>query len=596
MSDASGARMPKACRTCAKAKVRCEPQADGTCKRCRRLNKDCSDQAPGSHRRPKSSKNLEVSALEAKLDRMVELLAASEKSAKDLQSNTSHSPEPSPPMPDTQTANKLSDHEGEALLEIFRTRMVPLFPFIVVPPHITAAQLRREKPFLYLNIAMIACQDGPRQRIMVKTIKKYISEHIVAYGEHSLDILQGLLAHVAWFISVPRLPKDHPAEMPCEWQRNIDLGPRAHVQISAQMDVFLQLAMGQLISLNLNQGIAALKNLDRPLSYVRATDFQPSQIPPRTLEERRAYLGCYYLSVIILRLTTCMRDMEPVRFTKYTHECCQEVGQVNEAPSDSYLVQLVRVMHLANRIHRGVSFDEIDSPTLSAPLVLAIRSHQAELDHLKKSFSSEPPYSANLSVHYNIVEILLYRISLSEHFSELTYGDHPTTRLDLLFRCLEATKSFFLAFHSLPLGYLLFFPLTFLGQFGQAMVTLSRLTLFQGENIGWDRAYVQSILDFDQVADKMIQRLQDARGLFNQEKQHLRLSAEEPEVIERLSARMEIMKEVHRRRRETLEKTNLQAPPELLDLSYITNMPFDIFFPYGGYGEIPSSFAPTEYF
>ncbi|KAJ5621695.1 hypothetical protein N7528_006478 [Penicillium herquei] len=593
MSDASGARMPKACRTCAKAKVRCEPQADGTCKRCRRLNKDCNDQAPGSHRRPKSNKNLEVSALEAKLDRMVELLAASEKSAKDLQSNTSHSPEPSPAMHDNQPATRLSDQEGDALLGIFRTRMVPLFPFIVVPPHITAAELRREKPFLYLNITMIACQDAPRQRAIVKTIKQYVSDNIVAYGEHSLDILQGLLAHVAWFISVPRLPEGHPAEMPGSWQENIDLGPRAHIQISAQMDVFLQLAIGQLISLNLNQGIAALKNLDRPLSYVRATDFQPNQIPARTLEERRAYLGCYYLSVM---LTTCMRDMEPVRFTKYTHECCQELGQVNEAPTDSYLVQLVRVMHLANRIHRGVSFDEIDSPNLSAPLVLAIRSHQAELDHLKRSFASEAPYSANLSVHYNVVEIILYRISLSEHFSDLSYGDHPTTRLDLLYRCLEATKSFFLDFHSLPLRYLVFFPLTFLGQFGQAMVTLSRLTLFQGENIGWDRAYVQSILDFDKVADKMLERFHSARDLFNQDKRDLQLSAEHPEVIQRLSARMEIMKEVHRKRREALEQKNLQAPPELLDLSYITNMPFDIFFPYGNYGEIPSSLAPSEYF
>lgn len=33
MDEASGVRMPKACRTCAKAKVRCEPQSEGPCKR-----------------------------------------------------------------------------------------------------------------------------------------------------------------------------------------------------------------------------------------------------------------------------------------------------------------------------------------------------------------------------------------------------------------------------------------------------------------------------------------------------------------------------------------------------------------------------------
>ncbi|KAI2731828.1 transcriptional regulator family: Fungal Specific TF [Penicillium roqueforti] len=68
--DEVGARHPKACITCAKAKVRCFPETEGPCKRCRRLRKECQKQAPGAHRREKKSvaSGSDVAALEAKLD------------------------------------------------------------------------------------------------------------------------------------------------------------------------------------------------------------------------------------------------------------------------------------------------------------------------------------------------------------------------------------------------------------------------------------------------------------------------------------------------------------------------------------------------
>lgn len=345
---------------------------------------------------------------------MVALLASSEKSAKDLQSSASVSPGQSSSANHDENTTMPNRQEGDALLEIFKTRMSPLFPFVVVPAHITAEQLRREKPFLFLNIVMVSCQDAMRQREIVTAVKQYVAEHIVSEGEHNMDLLQGLLVHLSWFISVPRLP-DEASNSDCG---NIDVGPAPHVNISAQLDILLQLAMAQIISLNLNQGRAALRSLDRPLSYLKAADFQPNQIPPRTLEERRAYLGCYYLSVMyvlplpmlklnsggedltnfMFSLTTCVRDMEPVRFTKYTHECCQVLGETSKLPSDPYLVQLVRVMRLADKVHFTMSDIDFDSPTaLSTPLALSIQCHQAELEKLKSSFSCEAPYSSKSS-------------------------------------------------------------------------------------------------------------------------------------------------------------------------------------------------------
>jgi hypothetical protein len=43
---------------------------------------------------------------------------------------------------------------------------------------VTAEELRREKPFLYLNISMVACQNAPRQREIVDAVQEYIAEQI----------------------------------------------------------------------------------------------------------------------------------------------------------------------------------------------------------------------------------------------------------------------------------------------------------------------------------------------------------------------------------------------------------------------------------
>lgn len=89
-----------------------------------------------------------------------------------------------------------------------------------------------------------------------------------------------------------------------------------------------------------------------------------------------------------------------MRFTKYTHECCEELLRASEFSTDPYLVQLVRVMQLADKVSRAMSLNEFESFTsISAPLGLTIRSYEAELQQLKNSFSSELPYSSKLSTY-----------------------------------------------------------------------------------------------------------------------------------------------------------------------------------------------------
>ncbi|KAJ5082899.1 hypothetical protein N7532_011942 [Penicillium argentinense] len=528
--------------------------------------KDCNDQAPGAHRRQKSTKSsIEVSALEEKLDRMVALLTASNPSALESSGPNLSSGMSSTAFSDESAANP-SDREGQFLLKIFTTSMVPLFPFVVIPPHMTADQLRQEKPFLFLAISMVACQSASRQREISKMVKDYIAEKIVIRNERSLDLLQGLLVHLAWYIGISRqqrstAPDQEGEVVPGFTQQQVNQGP-------AQLDAFVQLAVAQLISLGLGQSLNPPR-MSKPISYMGKMDVWASSQRVHTLEEQRAYLGCYYLTVM---LSSCVRDMEPLRFTKYTKECCKRVEEALEFPTDAYLVNLIRVMHLADRIVHTISFNDLDYPEiLSAPLGLSIQGFQAELQKIKASFSCEPPHSSILAFHCNTLEILLYQIALSEELSDAQCGGYTVTRLDILFHCLEATKSFFHNFYSVSSQYFPFLPFTIWCQSGHAVVTLSRLSLFQSYN-DWDLEYVRSTIDYNDTIDRLAQKLEEARSFI----QPNIASDELPEIFGRLSSRMRLMKESHRQKKEAMEKAQHEDIQNQPDFSFMFSDSFFI--------------------
>lgn len=236
----------------------------------------------------------DVAALEAKLDRMVAILAASERNSREQAESG----------PATRSSSTFEDKtatpgaaEGQLLMEVFFKRMFPLFPFLMIPPHITAEELRREKPFLYLNISMVACQNAPRQRELVDAVKEYVAEHIVIKEELSLDLLQGLLVNVAWFISVSRCPPPR-EQLPDVLKGEGEGEPHHTVRSTAHLDTFVHLLVAQSFSLGLNQELSYQKSLNNTLTYLKEAVNEDHHNPVRTLEERRTYLGCYYLTTM----------------------------------------------------------------------------------------------------------------------------------------------------------------------------------------------------------------------------------------------------------------------------------------------------------
>ena len=148
----------------------------------------------------------DVARLEQKLDSMTALLAASQRLSRSIDV-TPGQVQAQPVLPVSPAVSSIIEEvlpiedEAELLLDMFRRYMASQFPFVVIPSDMTAVALRQKKPFLHLVIMMVSFQgEASRQLALGIKVKEYISNAIIMRSEKSLDLLQGLLVAMAWYV------------------------------------------------------------------------------------------------------------------------------------------------------------------------------------------------------------------------------------------------------------------------------------------------------------------------------------------------------------------------------------------------------------
>ncbi|KAE8163279.1 hypothetical protein BDV40DRAFT_287875 [Aspergillus tamarii] len=116
-------------------------------------------------------------------------------------SNTPLQPSPVP-EPLTQrlyNLGLLNTNEGEELLLKFRTDLMPLFPFVIIP-EVSFVELRKQSPFFLLCIMTVCLDHKPtRQQKLELEARIVVSTRIVINMERDMDLLQGLLVHITWY-------------------------------------------------------------------------------------------------------------------------------------------------------------------------------------------------------------------------------------------------------------------------------------------------------------------------------------------------------------------------------------------------------------
>lgn len=94
----------------------------------------------------------------------------------------------------------ISFQTGEALLEIFKTKMTPYFPFVLFPSDVSIEELNSERPCACLAaLAAASHADAATQKRLGIMFKEIVAARMVDGDFNQLDLMQGLLIHVAWY-------------------------------------------------------------------------------------------------------------------------------------------------------------------------------------------------------------------------------------------------------------------------------------------------------------------------------------------------------------------------------------------------------------
>ncbi|KIW86764.1 uncharacterized protein Z519_12550 [Cladophialophora bantiana CBS 173.52] len=358
--------------------------------------------------------------------------------------------------------------------------------------------------------------------MMGRAVKEIIGQKMLTQGEQSLDLLQGLLVYLAWY------------------HINLHLG--------TQLNNLVHLIMALMFDLGLHKHYTPRKYAKPQREYFLPDRQEGST---RTLEERRTYLGCFYLTSVVMMTA---RDFEPIRYTKYTDECCSMISEAVEYPTDIYLFQLTKLNYLGDKISRTIIQREWDpSSGISAPIGAYVKSLEAELRNFKASMSLDIPESVTLLLHYYAVEVFLYEIALDDNIPASRYGSFSITRLDMLFACLTSAKHFFEIFHSLPAPIHFDIPYSTFTIVGHLYVVLSKLSLCLHD--GWDQNYVGTYLSFSDVLDHLSKTVEEARELVLRDNQEAdstpsnTLPRSVPLVWMTVTAKIQDLKAVHEARK-----------------------------------------------
>lgn len=205
----------KTCQTCFRAKIRCDRTLEsGSCDRCIRLDKECV--FPPTRRRNAPPPRNRIDRLEARLDQIAGSRTPSPgavtKNSTAPQDKRANAPDEmnlsvtaiAPAsndgvLSDPVTGGVISSQEAEDLLDVYKRKMTPHFPFVIVPEGMTALSMRQDRTCLINAIfAAASFHDFRLQRKLGRSFNSLVASRLAWSNFATFDLLQGLLVHLAW--------------------------------------------------------------------------------------------------------------------------------------------------------------------------------------------------------------------------------------------------------------------------------------------------------------------------------------------------------------------------------------------------------------
>lgn len=264
-------------------------------------------------------------------------------------------PPPPPPPSPIRMDSKYEDFVDRGILTMekaielfarYNVHMTRHFPAVVFPATLSVMDLRRTKPLLFLAIMTAASGETPDlQRQLSRELMQILAEKIIVAGEKSLEIVQALHVSIIWYV-----PPEHFEEL--------------------KFYQLVHTAAVMAIDIGLGRRRSAHCLMPLGMHLLRKSPYKRSIMPdPTTLEARRAWLGCYLLS---LHVAIALQRPMLLRWTRFTAECVDLLEtSPDAAPTDRYFCALVRTHRLAEDIALQLNLEDSDHTiNLNEPTIL----------------------------------------------------------------------------------------------------------------------------------------------------------------------------------------------------------------------------------
>lgn len=433
------------------------------CERCTRLGRECVFSNTSQFNRPKQDSKDRIDRLQEQVDDLAAQLAQKDSESAhnplnpEIVSGSQASdtlPEISLPAPEPCsylfTRGAITVAEAGRLVEKFRTCKMPQFPFVIIPPKMSVPTLCEQYPFLLLTVMTCCLEDNLQlQGELASEVKKVISTRVILNNERSMDLLLGLLVHIAWYHY--------------HWQT-----------MHTQMYMLLQMTIMIVVDLDLDkdENFGLYSRTQRPGKTSAETHY-------RSPAGKRALLACFYLCSV----SSLFRKQLFMRHTKWIDQCCNILLETPEYPTDTLLKTYIDIQLLSRKSEETLNLDDHDwahratDPNMNVVLELLqeqgtqIRASvpQAELqDHwtLSLDLQAIPTYILGHEMRH--------RNSIS--------GSSDTGQLCFLLRSTYSSVSSLL---ELPLDTMVHLPLSSHTTLWYCLLILSKLTLLSSTDV-WD--------------------------------------------------------------------------------------------------------------
>ncbi|KAL2846885.1 hypothetical protein BJY01DRAFT_263211 [Aspergillus pseudoustus] len=421
-----------ACTRCVQLKVKCTPSDTGKCQRCTRLGHPTCV-FPNDVRGNKGSK----------------------------------SPQTQTPSTPTQAHEKesifheqISPQLSDELLQKYRARKMPQYPFVILPETTDVATLRQESPFLLLCILTASLEHNPvLQDELELIVRKEIASRLIVGVERNMDLLQGLLVHIAWHHYHWRTYHTH-------------------------MYMLLPMAVMIIVDLGLDKE-ESFRMLPIPAED-REFDHTAGSAQVHSAGQR-ALLGCYYQC----SKSSIFRRQLYMRHTKWIDHCAESLAQNAEYPTDTQLRVYLDVRCLTRQ--SDLLLDDERPPKDCAAswkkIFDRIAQRHLEAETLLSSLTSDKDWSLRIEIVATPALVLGHALRRRSD----VFGLRAANQLGVLTKSAHTTVDLFIA---TPPSVCMCLPASAYGTIWYCLLMLAKLSLLfpadEGRACGVDDATIRA--------------------------------------------------------------------------------------------------------